>query len=248
MPSVGGVRSGRVSTSFARARFGGSSNSYGQQSAYGQQSSGQHPAYAQQGVHDLGATQSLQLNVRAAQSDQSQGGAGTGGQAHSGQSTISSLGLNNSSGAMGGAKSMWRLPPVAQSMGPSSASNTPAHQNSTGAPAGASKLQLEHGVGNIPHPAKMATGGEDANFTSPHACGVADGVGGWAAHGIDAGEYARGLMTNAKEAVEIHGQTDPLAVLWHAYRGVTHLGSSTCLILTLDNDRSVLHSANLGTN
>ena len=32
--------------------------------------------------------------------------------------------------------------------------------------------------------------------------GIADGVGGWAEVGIDAGMYARGLMANADEAVE----------------------------------------------
>jgi len=108
------------------------------------------------------------------------------------------------------------------------------------------EIILVNAVGNIPHPAKMATGGEDANFMTPNAVGVADGVGGWAAHGIDAGEYARGLMTAAQESVDVHGQTDPLAILWHAYRGVSHLGSSTCLILTLDPQRGILHSANLG--
>ena len=99
---------------------------------------------------------------------------------------------------------------------------------------------------NIPHPAKMASGGEDASFICPNSIGVADGVGGWAAHGIDAGEYARGLMSGGKEGVEVHGLNDALAILWHAYRGVSHLGSSTCLILVLDKERCVLHSANLG--
>ncbi|KAH0986468.1 hypothetical protein GBA52_013645 [Prunus armeniaca] len=43
--------------------------------------------------------------------------------------------------------------------------------------------------------------GEDAHFISHFAqtIGVADGVGGWARKGIDAGEYARGIMNHAKE-------------------------------------------------
>ena len=46
----------------------------------------------------------------------------------------------------------------------------------------------------IPHPAKAHRGGEDAVFVTPWSVGCADGVGGWAARGIDSGLYARGLM------------------------------------------------------
>lgn len=45
--------------------------------------------------------------------------------------------------------------------------------------------------------------GEDAYFLSPeyNAFGVADGVGGWAKHGVDAGRYARLLMRNSLNAI-----------------------------------------------
>ena len=49
----------------------------------------------------------------------------------------------------------------------------------------------------------QASGGEDAHFFCSNAVGVADGVGGWAQYGVDAGEYARQLMTAGKEAVEV---------------------------------------------
>jgi hypothetical protein len=39
----------------------------------------------------------------------------------------------------------------------------------------------------IPHPDKASTGGEDALFATPHAVGIADGVGGWGLRGVDAG-------------------------------------------------------------
>jgi len=113
-------------------------------------------------------------------------------------------------------------------------------------PVQAQETCINSVASNIPHPAKMATGGEDASFSCSHALGVADGVGGWSAHGIDAGEYARGLMNAAKDSIDTHGYSDPLAVLWHAYRNVSSLGSSTCLIICLDGERSILHSANLG--
>ncbi|KAH0986467.1 hypothetical protein GBA52_013644 [Prunus armeniaca] len=43
--------------------------------------------------------------------------------------------------------------------------------------------------------------GEDAHFMCQDSqiIGVADGVGGWAKIGVDAGDYARGLMNNAKK-------------------------------------------------
>jgi hypothetical protein len=53
----------------------------------------------------------------------------------------------------------------------------------------------------IPHPAKAHRGGEDAVFATPWVVGCADGVGGWAARGIDSGLYARGLMEGCKNAL-----------------------------------------------
>lgn len=46
----------------------------------------------------------------------------------------------------------------------------------------------------LPHPDKVATGGEDAFFVSSHgqgAFGVADGVGGWNMEGVDPSRYSR---------------------------------------------------------
>jgi hypothetical protein len=64
-------------------------------------------------------------------------------------------------------------------------------------------FQLKCYPAAIPHPEKAAKGGEDAHFvlevepggTRQHsAVGVADGVGGWAAQGVDAGLYSSSLM------------------------------------------------------
>lgn len=142
--------------------------------------------------------------------------------------------LSMSMGAPG--KSVWRLPPVQAS---TQGQNAMAPQQQQG------ETIVRSFAANIPHPAKMATGGEDAHFFTDYAFGVADGVGGWTAHGIDAGEYARGLMNASKQCVN-DGTTDPLAILWHAYRDCTSLGSSTCLIIVLDKNRSMIHSANVG--
>ena len=66
-------------------------------------------------------------------------------------------------------------------------------------------LRLVAGAAAIPHPAKADTGGEDAHFTSPSGLGcvgVADGVGGWAAEGVDPAVFARRLMAGAAAALE----------------------------------------------
>ena len=63
---------------------------------------------------------------------------------------------------------------------------------------------LQSGASMLPHPEKAHRGGEDAFFISdpPLALGVADGVGGWAEVGVDAGAYARLLMDHAREEAE----------------------------------------------
>ena len=53
-------------------------------------------------------------------------------------------------------------------------------------------------------PAQVDKGGEDAIFLTPLSAGCADGVGGWAARGIDAGLYSSSLMTGA-ERVALQG-------------------------------------------
>ena len=44
-----------------------------------------------------------------------------------------------------------------------------------------------------PHPDKVAKGGEDALYESDNLLVVADGVGGWADHGVDPGLYSKKL-------------------------------------------------------
>jgi len=86
-----------------------------------------------------------------------------------------------------------------------------------------SQLILRSGVEMLPHPDKVDRGGEDAYFISNHgvAIGVADGVGGWAEVGIDAGEYSRLLMKKclaAAEAEDVMTPETPLRILKTAHR------------------------------
>lgn len=109
-------------------------------------------------------------------------------------------------------------------------------------------LKLNSGSCYLPHPDKEETGGEDAHFicSDKQAIGVADGVGGWADFGVDAGKYARELMSNSVSAVqeEPKGSVDPARVLEKAYRSTKARGSSTACIVALTDQG--LHAINLG--
>ncbi|OMO84300.1 phosphatase 2C (PP2C)-like protein [Corchorus olitorius] len=100
----------------------------------------------------------------------------------------------------------------------------------------------------LPHPAKEETGGEDAHFicANEQAIGVADGVGGWAEVGINAGEFARELMSNSVAAIqdEPEGFVDPARVLEKAHSNTKSQGSSTACIITLTEEG--IHAINLG--
>uniref|UniRef100_A0ACD5X944 Uncharacterized protein n=1 Tax=Avena sativa TaxID=4498 RepID=A0ACD5X944_AVESA len=110
------------------------------------------------------------------------------------------------------------------------------------------KLKLLSGSCYLPHPAKEATGGEDGHFIciDEQAIGVADGVGGWADHGVDAGLYAKELMSKSIGAIkdEPEGAIDPSRVLEKAFTSTKARGSSTACIITLKEEG--LHAVNLG--
>nr|XP_010923448.1 probable protein phosphatase 2C 55 [Elaeis guineensis] len=109
-------------------------------------------------------------------------------------------------------------------------------------------LKLLSGSCYLPHPDKEETGGEDAHFicVDDQAIGVADGVGGWADLGVDAGQYARDLMSNSVSAIreEPKGSIDPARVLEKAYSSTKAKGSSTACIIALTDQG--IHAVNLG--
>ncbi|XP_068651076.1 probable protein phosphatase 2C 55 isoform X3 [Aristolochia californica] len=111
-------------------------------------------------------------------------------------------------------------------------------------------LKLLSGSCYLPHPDKEETGGEDAHFicVDEQAIGVADGVGGWADLGIDAGQYARELMSHSVCAIqeEPKGSIDPARVLEKAYTITKAKGSSTACIIALTDQLQGLHAINLG--
>ncbi|CAN6482216.1 unnamed protein product [Victoria cruziana] len=109
-------------------------------------------------------------------------------------------------------------------------------------------LKLVSGSCCLPHPGKKETGGEDAHFicVDEQAIGVADGVGGWADVGIDAGQYAKELMSHSVVAIqqEPKGSIDPARVLEKAHSSTKARGSSTACIVALTNQG--VHAVNLG--
>ncbi|KAK6939439.1 PPM-type phosphatase-like domain [Dillenia turbinata] len=109
-------------------------------------------------------------------------------------------------------------------------------------------LKLLSGSCYLPHPDKEETGGEDAHFicVDEQAIGVADGVGGWADLGIDAGHFARELMSNSVIAIreEPKGSIDPARVLEKAHSSTKSRGSSTACIIALTDQE--LNTINLG--
>lgn len=97
------------------------------------------------------------------------------------------------------------------------------------------KLHLHTGASMKPHPDKVAKGGEDAYYVAENkmSLGVADGVGGWADIGVDAGEYSRMLMDKARAAARgtPPGSTAPQTILESAYKQTDARGSCTACIL-----------------
>jgi protein phosphatase PTC7 len=103
-------------------------------------------------------------------------------------------------------------------------------------------LCLRSAAASVPHPEKEYKGGEDAHFVygEAHAIGVADGVGGWANVGIDAGIYAKELMTRTRDAIKASAPEvcDPLQALARAHAETRSQGSSTACVLVLNDDVS----------
>ncbi|KAL5218320.1 hypothetical protein ABZP36_019004 [Zizania latifolia] len=108
-------------------------------------------------------------------------------------------------------------------------------------------LKFVSGSCYLPHPDKEETGGEDAHFIwDEQAIGIADGVGGWAGYGVDAGQYARDLMSHAVTAIqeEPKDSINLSRVLEKAHRNTTVKGSSTACIIALADQG--IQAINLG--
>ncbi|CAK9859549.1 unnamed protein product [Sphagnum jensenii] len=107
-------------------------------------------------------------------------------------------------------------------------------------------VSLNSAAAMIPHPDKAQTGGEDAFFIEGmHWVGVADGVGGWALSGVNAGHYARELMWNCAEfARKGEDNFDPKSVLVKAAGQTKSTGTAAAVIASVYDQ--TLRVANIG--
>jgi protein phosphatase PTC7 len=88
----------------------------------------------------------------------------------------------------------------------------------------------------IPHPDKVAKGGEDAFFVNEKLISVADGVGGWASYGVDPGLYSKSFCRNIKMLFEKDLKKyllDPKLLISDAHSYTKEIGSTTAVIITL---------------
>eukprot|EP00252_Welwitschia_mirabilis_P024033 TRINITY_DN6972_c0_g1_i4.p1 TRINITY_DN6972_c0_g1~~TRINITY_DN6972_c0_g1_i4.p1 ORF type:complete len:326 (-),score=74.65 TRINITY_DN6972_c0_g1_i4:307-1284(-) len=113
------------------------------------------------------------------------------------------------------------------------------------------KLELSFAIGSrlIPHPRKVAKGGEDAIFVNTANGGVlavADGVSGWAEEDIDPAVFPQELVANLSLALDDEEiNHDPVLLMQKAHEATNSVGSATLLIAMLEKN-GVLKIANVG--
>uniref|UniRef100_A0A6M2DKC7 Protein phosphatase n=1 Tax=Xenopsylla cheopis TaxID=163159 RepID=A0A6M2DKC7_XENCH len=99
--------------------------------------------------------------------------------------------------------------------------------------------------------------GDDAWFAAKNKCvdviGVADGVGGWRAYGIDPGEFSSFLMKTCERLVQVgkFKPNNPGNLLARSYWELLEhkkpiLGSSTACVVVLNRETSTVYTANIG--
>lgn len=108
-------------------------------------------------------------------------------------------------------------------------------------------MYFRYGSSNIPHPQKRYKGGEDAWFVEEDLMVVADGVGGWEAHGIDSGLFSKQLVKDIKQIFDNDKRVPLKEVLRKSVARNNNIGSSTVTMATFDLNRpDVILTTNLG--
>lgn len=109
--------------------------------------------------------------------------------------------------------------------------------------------KFKFGTASIPHPAKVKKGGEDAHFADSSLLAIADGVGGWAALNVDPALYSRELCRNIEylhTADPKKYEKNPKLLLQDSADMTMSIGSSTCLILSINEFLPILYSSYIG--
>ena len=104
------------------------------------------------------------------------------------------------------------------------------------------------GIHMQPHFQKVAKGGEDAASVSENVLAVADGVGGWAESGIDPAIFSKRLCKNIDELIKKSENYiyDPKRLIIEAVSSNNETGSSTCVVVSLDKNKPLIYTANIG--
>jgi len=92
-------------------------------------------------------------------------------------------------------------------------------------------------------------GGEDAFYANEVLFTVADGVGGWAQHGIDPALYSKKLAVNIEEYFKESPETfiaNPKDLLVKAAQNNKEMGTSTLAIVILDQKSGILRTSYIG--
>lgn len=145
---------------------------------------------------------------------------------------------------------------VAQAVGPSSAPATIRRIGRLSLLTAVSGYDNKHASCSTKPHSKWAFG-DDACFISQtpsfYVLGVADGVGGWRAYGVDPGRFSRAVMRYCERLV-LSGRSDlrnPGFLIAQSYEDVliskdSILGSATLCIICLQRDEQRIYTASLG--
>jgi protein phosphatase PTC7 len=111
------------------------------------------------------------------------------------------------------------------------------------------KFAFRYAVDNAPAPDKVEKGGEDAFYANELVLTVADGVGGWAQHGIDPSLYSRRLAANIEQFFKESPEAfiaNPKDLLIKAAQNNKEMGTSTLVVAILDPSSGVLRTSYVG--
>jgi protein phosphatase PTC7 len=111
------------------------------------------------------------------------------------------------------------------------------------------KNHFEYATAMKPHPDKEFKGGEDAYYANENLLSVADGVGGWANHGIDPGLYSKALCQEIGKFYNKNPSsytTNPKKLIADAWALDEHIGSSTVVVGILDPVKPIFRTSYVG--
>lgn len=102
---------------------------------------------------------------------------------------------------------------------------------------------------NIPHREKTEKGGEDAFVANKNLIAIADGVGGWDELGIDSSLYSKNLCSLIERLYAQDRKKynkNPKNLLVDAVALNDEKGTSTSLILTIDDNKPIIYTSQIG--